>query len=268
MRHRGAGAAQARERAQHELLVQLGRAAVDRAADEVGVLRPRGRAARRRGGRARGSRKPGATRSSSASMRSAIASRSRSSQRARDPVAAGVAADLARHVRVAPERLGARGLARRVHARVLARDQERPLGHLARGDPGHRQRQRVDRLGDVHGARPRHLRARPRHRAVERPVDLDGAVVVLEAPQPLAHARPAGARRRRGARRAAGRRRRPARRAGRRARARRPCARRPRARRAGPPARPGRRTRSGPPAAARRRTSAAVSAPEPPSGTG
>ena len=157
----GLGPAEPGDRAEDQLLVQLGGAAVDRAADEVGVAglelaRPEDPRASTR------DPKPGASRSIRACIRSANRSQSSRSQspgccrrprRARSPAARGCRPTA---TRCRPgERVGSvvviwpvsrNGAAGTAPARHLAQG----LGHLA------------DRVGDVHRARARTPAAAPR----------------------------------------------------------------------------------------------------------
>ena len=179
------GAARRRDRTEDELLVQLGGAAVDRAADQVGVAGLELVRAERRGGSGRGSRSPGASRSIRCLHPVGEPLAVVGVPRRRGCRLAGVARRVLRHVRVGPHRLGAGRRPGRVGGRHLAGQQER-AGRAPRRAATWPSASVIcsTRVGDVHRAGAYGGVAGPRHRAVERPVDLDRGRVELEARMP------------------------------------------------------------------------------------
>ncbi len=132
-------------------------------------------------------RKPGASVSTCCSMRSANAAVSRSSQL---PVSSPPASPrIFWGTCVGPGRLSAGGGPGGVKASVLTHHEvglagDQAAGHL-RGVAG----QGVDPFGHVNGARPPGPLALPGGRPVQRPIDLDGRVVVLELAQTVQQGR-------------------------------------------------------------------------------
>ena len=165
------GPAETGHRAEHQLLVQLRRAAVDRAADQVGVRRLAGRRASGRAGRRPGRAKPGASRSTRALHDARTCSATSSvGQSGR-----------AGHVGVGPGRLGARRRPGRVGGGHLPEQHERPP--RASGRRSGRRRSRRSRRCRRRGARCRRRGRRRRASgigAAQRPVDLERRVVPLE----------------------------------------------------------------------------------------
>ena len=168
---RGRRATRPRHRAQHELLPQPRRPAVDRAADEVGVVRlqltgaehPTGEDPR---AEARGQPlDPGLHPIGEAFPVIPVPHPSDHT--------AGVETRLLRDVRVGPQRLGPGGGAGRVCRRHLPGEEEGPLRDRSGRDLVESAGQVAERVGDVHGPRREGGSARPRDRPGQREVDLD-----------------------------------------------------------------------------------------------
>ena len=195
-------------RPEDQLLVQLGGAAVDRAADQVGVAGLQLARAEHPAGQDPGAEARARAARSAACIRSANRSQSSRSQTPRTPPSPASRARLLRHVRVGPQRLGARRGAGGVGGRHLAGEQERPAGTApaatcASASDICSTESATWTVPGAYGGRDG-----PRHRPVERPVDLDRAGVQLEGAHAPRHPAPGGPRRRPGRRRGAGRRRR------------------------------------------------------------
>jgi hypothetical protein len=186
--HRGAGEKEVADRClgspeagrgpEHELLVDLGGAVVDGAAEQARV----GRLERRWREDVTGADErpePGGT-----ALDLGLDAIREPLRLALVPAPGELSASVALHavgdVCVRPRRFLPRRLAGRVHHRVLTHDQERLVWYQAARELRGRARERVHAVGDVNHAGASRVGRRPRDRRFERPVDLHGRVVALK----------------------------------------------------------------------------------------
>src|SRR5215203_6569298 len=84
-------------------------------------------------------------------------------------------------MRIGPGRLASIGCSPRIDHRVLAEHEERSLRDCTGCQLRRRSGKAIHSLGDMNGAGATSLGSAPRDRRAQRPVDLEGRVVVLKA---------------------------------------------------------------------------------------